>query len=86
MEPIESIFVDTALVTGNLGNLIKTMIYFVHQVLVHPDANMYSLPHIEEGLCRHPELTVQICQAFECKFNPEKTDLEQYINNQKPTF
>ncbi len=78
LEPIESIFVDSGLVRGNLGNLIKTMTYFVHQVLVHQDANMYSLAHIEEGLCRHPELTIQICQAFEWKFKPEKTDLDQY--------
>jgi glutamate dehydrogenase len=78
LEPVESIFVDSGLVRGNLGNLIKTMIYFVHQVLVHQDANMYSLGHIEEGLCRHPELTLQLCQAFEYKFRPEKTDLDQY--------
>lgn len=78
LETIESIFVDSGLLSGNLGNLIKTMVYFVHQVLVHADINMYSLSHIEEGLCRHPELTVQLALAFEQKFHPEKHSLESY--------
>ena len=50
LEPIEAIFVDSGLVRGNLGSLIKTMTYFVHQVLVHEDSNMYSLGHIEEAV------------------------------------
>lgn len=71
-------FVDTGLVRGNIGNLIKAISNFIHQTLTHADDNMYSLNKIEEGLCRHPELTVKLTQAFECKFNPEKTDLTQY--------
>jgi glutamate dehydrogenase len=78
MEKIEELFVDSRLVRGNLGNLIKSMIFFVHQVLLHDDIHMYSFPQIEEGFCRHPELTVQICEAFEWKFHPEKRNLEKY--------
>lgn len=78
LETIESTFVDTGLISGNMGNLVKSMVYFIHQVLVHADANMYSLPQIEEGLCRHPELAVQILQAFELKFHPDKHDLAGY--------
>src|SRR5262249_8881840 len=35
LEKIESVFVESGLVTGNQGNLIKTLAYFVHQILVH---------------------------------------------------
>ena len=78
METIEQVFVDSGWVRGNIGNLIKTMVYFVHQALVHADANMYSLDNIEEALCRHPELTVQITRAFEAKFHPEQNDIKEY--------
>lgn len=78
MQTIENAFVETELLTGNQGNLIKTMIYFIHQALVHVDINMYALNHIEEGLCRHPELTVKLVQAFDAKFNPEAADLKEY--------
>ena len=40
---------------------------------------MYALGHIEEGICRHPELIVELCKAFELKFHPEKHDIDQYI-------
>lgn len=78
MQIIEDAFVSTGLLTGNQGNLIKTMIYFIHQGLVHVDINMYALNHIEEGLCRHPELTVKLIQAFDAKFNPETANLKEY--------
>ncbi|MBI3236930.1 MAG: NAD-glutamate dehydrogenase [Chlamydiales bacterium] len=79
MEMIESVFIDSKLLTGNLGNLVKTMVSFVHQVLVHADVNMYALNHIEEGICRHPDLIVELCKAFELKFHPEKNDIDKYI-------
>ncbi len=77
-EAIESVFVDSGLIRGNLGNLIKSMAYAIHQVLVHADPYLYSFSNIEEGLCRHPELTAMLMAAFEAKFNPDKTDLEEY--------
>lgn len=77
-EAIETIFVDSGLLSGNLGNLVRTMVHFVHQVLVQADVNMYAFNIIEEGLCRHPELTVQLAQAFEFKFHPDKGDLRKY--------
>ncbi len=77
-EIIETTFVDSHLLSGNLGNLLKTMVHFIHQVLVHADPYLYSFANIEEGLCRHPELTVLLTQAFEWKFHPEKHDLNQY--------
>lgn len=77
-EAIETTFVDTKLMSGNLGNLMKAMTHFIHQVLVQADPYLYSFSNIEEGLCRHPELTVQLTQAFEKKFHPEKLDLKAY--------
>lgn len=84
-DEIETLFVDTGLVSGNLGNLIKTMASFVHQALVHADAHMYSPGQIQEALCRHPELTVQLCEAFEWKFHPQKSSLLDY-NKSKEAF
>lgn len=75
---IESTFVDAQLIRGNLGNLVKTLVYFIHQVLVHSDMNLYSFSNVEEALCRHPELTVMLTEAFEYKFNPDKIDLKNY--------
>ncbi len=78
METMETAFIDTELLTGNQGNLVKTMIHFIHQALVHADINMYSLSHIEEGMCRHPELTVKLVQAFDAKCNPQSADLKKF--------
>lgn len=77
-EIIEKRFVDTGLVRGNIGNLIKTMSHFIHQTLTHADYNMYSLGNIEEGLCRHPELTQMLTEAFEYKFNPETHNQKKF--------
>ncbi len=77
-EVFEKAFVDTGLVRGNIGNFIKTLSHFIHQTLTHADVNLYSLGYIEEGLCRHPELTVMITEAFEWKFHPIKNDLKKY--------
>ncbi len=75
---IEQVFVDARLVRGNIGNLIKSIVSFVHQILVHLDPNIYSFSNIEEGICRHPELTIQLTEAFEQKFDPQKADLKKY--------
>ncbi|MBS0615770.1 MAG: NAD-glutamate dehydrogenase [Verrucomicrobia bacterium] len=77
-EVIEKAFVDTGFISGNQGNLLKAIVSFVHQVLVHADPHMYALPAIEEGLSRHPELTIQVIHAFEAKFHPKKHDLKNY--------
>ncbi|HSX12065.1 MAG TPA: NAD-glutamate dehydrogenase domain-containing protein, partial [Rhabdochlamydiaceae bacterium] len=78
LEAIESVFVDSGFVRGNIGNLIKSITHFAHQTLVHADLNMYSLANITEGICRHPELIVQLAQAFEYKFHPKNHDLKAF--------
>lgn len=80
---IEKVFVDTDLVRGNIGNFIRNMTHFVHQALVHADPNLYSIGNIEEAICRHPELTVQLCQAFELKFHPDDHDTPKYKETRK---
>lgn len=77
-EVIETAFVDSRLVRGNMGNLIKTMTYFIHQALVHADPYLYSFANVEEALCRHPELTVILTFAFEAKFHPQNVDIKEY--------
>ncbi len=65
-------------VRGNLANFLRSAVHFVHQFLLHADSNIYSVFNIEEGLCRHPELTIQLCKAFEYKFHPQKHDIRAY--------
>jgi len=77
-DTIDATFLEPGLLTGNLGNFLRTSINFVHQVLVHDDPNLYNLENIEEAMCRHPELTVKMCQAFEYKFHPTHHDGDQY--------
>lgn len=78
LDKIDETFVQTGQIRGNLGNLLRTCVNFIHQVLVHADPNLYSLENIEEGLCRHPELTIKLCEAFEHKFHPKRHDLEKF--------
>lgn len=77
-DTIETTFVDSGLVRGNMGNYLKTMVFFVHQVLLLSDPNLYSFSNIEEGFCRHPELTLMLAEAFEAKFHPQKQDTPKY--------
>jgi glutamate dehydrogenase len=75
---IESVFVQKGLLTGNQGHLVRNFASFVHQVLVYADSNLYSQYNVLEGLCRHPELTMQLCQLFAAKFHPEKCARAQF--------
>jgi len=77
-DPVGTTFVQPKLLTGNEGHLVRNFISFVHQVLVYADPNLYSLAHVVEGFCRHPELTVQLCKAFAMKFDPEKHNISEY--------
>jgi glutamate dehydrogenase len=76
---IDDQLVSQGLISGNVGNLLRAAVSFIHQALVHIDANLYTLENIEEGLCRHPELTVKLCQAFAWKFDPHHDDHEKFL-------
>lgn len=82
-EIFEKTFVDNGWVSGNLGNLIKSLSQFIHQTLTHADPNMYNLSHIEEGLCRHPELTTMLTKAFVQKFHPRENNIKKYEKTKK---
>lgn len=82
-DSIEKIFVDSGMIRGNLGNLLRTIVSFVHQILTHADPNLYSVINIEEAFCRHPDLTKQILELFEQKFDPETHSIEKYEENKK---
>lgn len=84
MPVIDQVFIDSHLISGNLGYYLKSVVSFVHQTLLHADPNLYSLQNIEEGLCRHPEFGVKITDLFELKFNPHKKSIETYrVEKQK---
>lgn len=70
-DTIEEKLVEKGIVDGNTANLLRAMVDFIHQSLVHIDPNLYSVPNIEEALCRHPELTLQLWEAFRAKFEPQ---------------
>ncbi len=72
---LESAFIKTGYLTGNEKNLLSCILTFVHQILLNLDPNLYSLSNIEEGFCRHQDLTVQLCEIFSFKFHPEKHNL-----------
>ena len=78
-DQIDQQLVSKGIVTGNFGNLLRASINFVHQSLVHIDPNLYTLENIEEALCRHPELTAQLCEAFKWKFDPHQSDYGKFL-------
>ncbi len=80
---IDQYFISKKIICGNLGNFLRASVNFIHQALVHLDSNLYTIEHIEEGLCRHPELTEQVCEAFKCKFDPDHADYDQYLKIRK---
>jgi glutamate dehydrogenase len=82
-DKIEELLVTPRIVSGNMGNLLRAMINFIHQALVHIDSNLYTVENIEEALCRHPELTKQLCEVFKYKFDPNNYNLEQFIEFRK---
>ncbi len=79
LDEIDRLLVNKGVVSGNMGNLLRSMKSFIHQALVHVDANIYTLEHVEEGLCRHPELIAQLCEAFKRKFDPDFADYDHYL-------
>ncbi len=76
---IDSTLIRTSAVPGKFGNFLRAMINFVHQNLVNLNPNLYTIDKIEEDLCRHPELTRAICDAFFYKFDPEHHFQKTYL-------
>ncbi len=75
---IDEQLINKGIISGNMGNLLRAMVNLIHQNLVHIDPNLYNILNIEEDLCRHPELTAQICEIFAAKFHPNSNDYSNY--------
>lgn len=75
---IDKVLVNPGIISGNMGNLLRAMTTFIHQALVNVDSNLYTIENVEEALCRHPELTLQLCEAFKLRLDPNHFDLDQF--------
>ncbi|MFI5343858.1 MAG: hypothetical protein ACHQUC_06520 [Chlamydiales bacterium] len=82
-DEIDKHLVSPHIISGNMGNLLRAMVDFIHQALVHVDSNLYTIENTEEGLCRHPELTQQLCEAFKLKFDPHHYHFDKYHEARK---
>ncbi|MBA2368195.1 MAG: NAD-glutamate dehydrogenase [Candidatus Protochlamydia sp.] len=77
-DKINELLVSPRVISGNMANFLRAAAGFIHQCLVNLDTNLYTPENIEEALCRHPELTVQLCEAFKLKFDPNHFNFEQF--------
>ncbi|MGR3973590.1 MAG: NAD-glutamate dehydrogenase [Candidatus Rhabdochlamydia sp.] len=77
-ELIQKTFVPSLLMNQQLANVLKAVTDAVHQILVDVDPYLYSFSQVEEAVCRHPEVTLLLLQAFEYKFHPEKHSFLKY--------
>lgn len=75
---IDSVFVTPGILNGNMGNLLRSMVTFIHQILLNVDPHRYDIKSVEEGLCRHPDLTSMLCQCFYYRFHPQHRDEKQF--------
>lgn len=79
IDNVDAKLVNPGIISGLMGNLIRAMIAFIHQALVHVDSNLYTLENIEEGLIRHSDLTKRICDTFHLKFHPQEHNEAVYL-------
>ncbi len=78
-DPIDDALVSTGTISGSMGNFLRSATNFIHQILVHVDANIYTIEHIQEAFCRHPKLTAMLCEVFRVKFDPNFRDYEKSL-------
>lgn len=70
----EKEYVENNRITSHQAHFLRTAKNFVHQVLTHLDPNQYTCEQIEKDLCKHPNITLLLLEAFEQKFHPDKFD------------
>jgi len=80
---VDAKLIKTGIIKGKFGNFLRCAVNFIHQTLVHLNPHLYTIERIEEDLCRHPELTYQLCNAFERKFDPDCCDYNSYLDIRK---
>lgn len=76
---IDDELVSKGTITGNMGNVLRAMVSFVHQNLVNIDPNIYTIENINEAFCRHPELVQRLCESFKWKFDRDHHDYDKYL-------
>ncbi len=76
--PLEEVFIDSNLLSGEKGHFLHSVVRFIQQILTHLSASLYSLKNIEEALCRHLDLTLKLCDLFYLKFQPKNCDLSAF--------
>lgn len=79
LDDIDEHLVNKGIISGNMGNLLRAMTDFIHQVLLNADPNLYTSENIKEAFFRHPELTAQMCELFCLKFDPAKTNHDLFL-------
>lgn len=62
--------------------LLRALAYFIYQILLPLDSDLYSLQHIEEILKKHPEPTGKLVSLFDSKFNPESNKSQSLTVNE----
>jgi len=77
-DPIAEYLVDPGVISGNFGNLFRALTPLIHQFLLPLDQNLFTEEAIRETFCAHPELTVQLVEAFAARFEPDHTDLARF--------
>lgn len=73
-DAIDNLLITPGVVSGNMGNFLRALSTLIHQFLVHVDPNLYTFERVEEALCRHPELTERLTEAFALRFDPANSD------------
>jgi len=77
---LEDLFEETYVPFGDglCVYFLRACAYFVHEVLVHQDPNMYTLQNVQEALCYWPEIGQHLYHLFRLKFDPFMLDKTKY--------
>lgn len=78
-DAIETSLVNSGFISGNMANFLRAAVNFIHQALVNIDRNLYTIENVEEALCRHQELTTQLCEAFKFRCDPNEHNLKKFM-------
>lgn len=77
-DTIDESLVVKKVISGNMGNLFRSLVPLVHQFLLHLDPHYYTTDNIEESYCRNPLFTKGISELFSYRFDPDLVDKEKY--------
>eukprot|EP00727_Mastigamoeba_balamuthi_P009797 m51a1_g544 putative NADP-glutamate dehydrogenase (957) ;mRNA; f:427026-430634 len=64
--------VNSGTITGNQGNLLRSIASLLGQLLAEVNASLYTEENIIEAFAFHPELTIELLALFEARFHPRR--------------